>query len=83
MELIILIIIFLILVLFVRKDKDKVIDSFSLSDFLDKDPEHKNFHSSMMPMDELVKENKSIVEQINNFFYTNIGDSNGDDDGGE
>lgn len=83
MELIILIIIFIIIVLFVRKDKDQVIESISIGDFLDKDHEHKNFHSSMMPTNEFVKEDKSIVHQINDFFNTNNGDSDGDDDGGE
>lgn len=69
------------LILFARKDKG--IDTFSLSDFLKKDPEHKNFHSSMTPTNEFGKENKSLIDHINNFFNSKSGDSNGDDDGGE
>lgn len=79
MELIILIIIFLIIVLFVHKNKEEVIDSFSVSEFLDKDQEHK---SSMVP-NEFPREDKSIIKHINDFFNTNSGNSDGDDDGGE
>jgi hypothetical protein len=71
---------------FVRKDKEQVLVSFTLGEFLKKYNENKNIHSPMFLANEFVKEDKSHVDQINDFF--NSGDSEGDgsdegDDGGE
>lgn len=64
--LILLIVLILVIFLFIRKDKDQTLDSFSLGEFLNNN--------------NLVKEDKSIVSHINDFFDT---DSDADDDGGE
>ncbi|MDR7079905.1 hypothetical protein J2Y03_004963 [Neobacillus niacini] len=76
MELLILIILLLLLFvifLFTRKDKDQVIESFSLGDFL-----HQSY---------LEHKDTTIITKINNFFDSDIDDGNGegidDGDGGE
>ncbi|OLS33586.1 hypothetical protein [Bacillus sp. MRMR6] len=59
--------------LFIRKDKEQILDSFSLGEFLNNN--------------NLVNENKSIVSHLNDFFDTDSDDGGGDgndaDDGGE
>jgi hypothetical protein len=71
--LILLIVLIVVVFLFISKDKEQILDSFSLGEFL-------NNHN-------LVNENKSIVSQINDFFDTDSDDGGGDgsdtDDSGE
>ncbi|MBT2733696.1 hypothetical protein [Bacillus sp. ISL-7] len=69
--LILLIVLILIIFLFIRKDKEQILESFSLGEFLNNN--------------NLVNENKSIVSHINDFFYTDNDDGDGSDadDGGE
>lgn len=76
MELLILIILLLLLFvifLFTRKDKDQVIESFSLGDFL-----HQGY---------LEQKDTTIITKINNFFDSENDDDSGDGiddgDGGE
>lgn len=76
MEILILILLLLLLFvifLFIRKDKDQVIESFSLGDF---------FHQSY-----LEHKDTTIITKLNNFFDSDNDDGNGDGiddgDGGE
>ncbi|MGG1680326.1 hypothetical protein ACIFOT_32230 [Neobacillus sp. NRS-1170] len=54
--LILLIVLIVVIFLFIRRDKEQILDSFSLGEFL-------NYNH-------LVNENKSIVSHINDFFDT-------------
>jgi hypothetical protein len=66
MELLILIILLLLLLvifLFTRKDKDQVIESFSLGDFL-----HQSY---------LEHKDTTIITKINNFFDSDNDDGDG------
>lgn len=69
--LILLIILVLVIFVYIHKDKEQILDSFSLGEFLNNN--------------NLVNENKSIVSQINDFFDTDSDDGDGSDadDGGE
>ncbi|WP_342430325.1 hypothetical protein [Neobacillus sp. FSL H8-0543] len=72
MKLLILIILLLLIFfifLFIRKDKEQVLESFSLGDFL-----HQN---------ELVQKDTTIINKINDFFDNDNDDGSGDgvDDG--
>jgi hypothetical protein len=76
MELVILIILLLIvfiIFLFIQKDREQVLESFSLGDFL-----HQN---------NLTHEDTTIIAKINNFFDNDsdegIGEGIDDGDGGE
>ncbi|WP_310199389.1 hypothetical protein [Neobacillus niacini] len=70
---IILLLLLFVIFLFTRKDKDQVIESFSLGDFL-----HQSY---------LEHKDTTIITKINNFFDSDIDDGNGegidDGDGGE
>ncbi|MFP7296893.1 hypothetical protein [Neobacillus niacini] len=76
MELLVMIILFLLILvifLFTRKDKDQVLESFSLGDFL---------HQSNLEHKET-----TIITKINDFFDSDSDDGSGDGiddgDGGE